>query len=156
MRSFDSSPLMRATIGFDRMMKLLDSASQFEDGANSYPPYNIEKRGEDQYRITMAVAGFTEQDLDVTLHENRLIISGKIERAEDEGSRGYLHRGIAARSFERRFELADHIQVVGAGLENGLLNVDLKREVPESLKPRSIAIDAASGQATKTIEQKAA
>ena len=161
MRSFDSSPLMRATIGFDRMMKLLDSAAQVDETAPSYPPYNIEKLDENKYRITMAVAGFTEQDLEVTRHENRLIITGKIEKPAGEESGRYLHRGIATRSFERRFELADHIEVATARIENGLLHVDLVREIPEAMKPRSIAIETGAigtgkAKSAKVIDQKAA
>lgn len=150
MRHVDLSPLMRATVGFDRMMNLLDSAARV-DSAPSYPPYNIETLGETEYRITMAVAGFGEDDLDVTVKENSLTIAGKQEKAEGEAQR-FLHRGIATRAFERSFELADTIQVVGARIENGLLHVDLVREIPEAKKPRTIEI----ATATKTIEQKAA
>ena len=156
MRTFDPSPLMRASVGFDRMMKLLDASAQLDEAAPSYPPYNIEKLGEDQYRITMAVAGFTEADLDVTVHENRLTIAGKIAKDESQEDRRYLHRGIAARAFERRFELADHIRVTAAKVENGLLHVDLVREVPEALRPRSIKIEAGKPSAAKVIDQKAA
>ena len=156
MRTFDPSPLMRASVGFDRMMKLLDANAQLDEGGTSYPPYNIEKLGEDNYRITMAVAGFTEADLEVTAQENRLIISGKIAKSEADEGRRYLHRGIAARAFERRFELADHIEVVAAKVENGLLHVDLVREVPETMKPRSIKIEAGKPSGTKVIDQKAA
>ena len=152
MRHVDLSPLMRATVGFDRMMNLLDSAARV-DSAPSYPPYNIEKLGETEYRITMAVAGFGEDDLDVTVKENSLTITGKQEKAEGETQR-FLHRGIATRAFERSFELADTIQVVGARIENGLLHVDLVREIPEAKKPRSIEI--ATATKPKTIEQKAA
>ena len=156
MRRFDYSPLMRATVGFDRMMNLLDSTAQIEDASPSYPPYNIEKLDEDKYRITMAVAGFTENDLDVTVHENRLVISGKLEKSEETEEKTFLHRGIATRAFERRFELADHIQVSGARVENGLLHVDLVREVPESKRPRTIAIEKVEGSNGKVLEQKAA
>ena len=114
MRNYDYSPLMRASVGFDRMMKLLDASAQIDQGAASYPPYNIEKLGDDEYRITMAVAGFTEEELDVTVHENRLIIAGKTAKEETEEGRRFLHRGIASRAFERSFELADHIRVSGA------------------------------------------
>ena len=155
MRTFDASPLMRASIGFDRMMKLLDASAQLDEGAPSYPPYNIEKLGEDQYRITMAVAGFTEGDLEVTAHENRLTIAGKIAKSESEEGRRFLHRGIASRAFERRFELAEHIKVTGAGLENGLLSIDLAREVPEAKKPRSIKIGAKVAE-PKVLENAAA
>ena len=156
MRTFDASPLMRASIGFDRMMKLLDASAQLDEGAPSYPPYNIEKLGEDQYRITMAVAGFTEGDLEVTAHENRLTIAGKIAKSESEEGRRFLHRGIASRAFERRFELADHIEVTAARVENGLLHVDLVRELPEAMKPRTIKIEAGKPAKTKVIDQKAA
>ena len=150
MRSYDLSPLFRSTVGFDRMSRLLDTA--FQADAPTYPPYNIEKTGEDTYRITMAVAGFGEDDLEVTQKASELVVKGKA-RSEDEAVR-YLHRGIAARAFERRFELADHVNVVDAGLVNGMLSIELKREVPEALKPRTIGIRAADG--TAKIEQKAA
>ena len=138
MRSYDLSPLFRSTVGFDRMSRLLDSAFQTE--APTYPPYNIEKSGEDAYRITMAVAGFGEDDLEVTQKGSELLVAGKA-RPTDEEVR-YLHRGIAARAFERRFGLADHVNVVGASLVNGMLSIELEREVPEALKPRTIAIGA--------------
>lgn len=154
MRSNDLSPLYRATIGFDRMMNLLDSATRIDEGALSYPPYNIEKLGEDDYRIVMAVAGFGEDELDITVKESSLIISGKKEKAEEKLN--YLHRGIATRGFERRFDLADHIKVVGAKLENGLLYVDLVREVPEAMKPRSIKIGTGAPSKPKVLEGKAA
>src|SRR5215831_13680019 len=128
MSSFDFSPLFRSTIGFDRLSRLLDQ-SLVDDGA-SYPPYNIEKTGEDTYRITMAVAGFGQDELTVVAQENVLAVSGR--QKEDKGPQGqYLHRGIAARAFERRFNLADYVKVSGANLANGLLHVELKREVPE-------------------------
>lgn len=154
MRSTDLTPLLRATVGFDRMMNLLDSATRIDEGALSYPPYNIEKLSEDDYRIVMAVAGFAEGDLDVTVKENSLVISGKKEKAEEDVN--YLHRGIATRSFERRFDLADHIKVVGAKLENGLLYVDLVREIPEAMKPRSVKIEKAEPTKRKVLEGKAA
>ncbi|WP_375594861.1 Hsp20 family protein [Algihabitans albus] len=158
MRTTDFSPLLRATVGFDRMMNLLDTASRVDESALNYPPYNIEKTGDDAYRITMAVAGFGDEDLNVTLHENQLTIEGKKERGEPEGERTrFLHRGIATRAFQRSFQLADHIRVSGARLENGLLHVELLREVPESAKPRSIAIQAlGSSQGTKVLENEAA
>ena len=152
MRTTDFSPLYRFSVGFDRMQRLVDAASRFDDAAYAYPPYNIETRGEDAYRITMTVAGFAEKDLDVTVTENTLVISGR-KRDEDEGV-SYLHRGIAGRAFERRFELADHIKVVGANLVNGLLHVDLVREVPEEKKPRTIAIG--SRNPFKALTKKAA
>ena len=156
MRTLDFSPLYRASVGFDRMMNMLDTASRVEENSVSYPPYNIEKIGEDSYRIAMAVAGFGEDDLEVTVKEQSLVISGKKKQAESEEGSTFLHRGIATRAFERRFDLADHIRVMGAGLENGLLYVDLVREVPEAKKPRTIAIKSIEGSKTKTIENKAA
>ena len=155
MRS-DYSPLLRATIGFDRMMDLLDSAQRTD--VPSYPPYNIEKTGEQDYRISMAVAGFAEDELDVTVQENSLLIEGRKEKTEEESEgASFLHRGIATRSFQRRFELADHIKVVGASLENGLLHIDLAREIPEAKKPRSIAIEAKpSNGKSRVIENRAA
>ena len=151
----DYSPLLRATVGFDRMMNLLDQAGRFEN-TPSYPPYNIEKTDEEGYRITMAVAGFGEDDLEVTVHENALVIEGKKEKVEEEDSATYLHRGIATRSFKRQFELADYIKIGGAKLENGLLHIDLVREVPEAKKPRTIAIESASAPSRKVIENQAA
>jgi molecular chaperone IbpA len=148
--SFDLSPLFRSTVGFDRVSRLLEDA--FSDVAQpAYPPYNIEKVGEDAYRIVMAVAGFTPEELTLTAKENTLVVEGK--QAEKQNTVTYLHRGIAARAFERRFDLADYIQVVGAKLENGLLVIELKREVPEALKPRTIAIQ--SGNVAK-LDRKAA
>lgn len=148
MHRFDLSPLFRSTVGFDRLAHLLDASGRVDEQPVSYPPYNIEKLDEDAYRITMAVAGFGPQDLTLLAQPNSLTVSGKISRgAEDEKAAAsrYLHRGIATRAFERKFELADHIQVVGATLENGLLHIDLKREVPEAMKPRVIEIAAADG-----------
>ena len=155
MRSTDLTPLLRATVGFDRMMNMLDAATRIDEGALSYPPYNIEKTGEDDYRIVMAVAGFGEDELDITVKESSLVITGKKDKAAENGGK-FLHRGIATRSFERRFDLADHIKVVGAKLENGLLYVDLVREIPEAMKPRSIKIEAAAPHKAKVIEGKAA
>ena len=155
MRHIDLSPLFRATVGFDRMMNLLDSANRLEESAFTYPPYNIEKTGEDSYRIAMAVAGFAEADLDITVKESSLIVTGKKAKAEEEGAT-YLHRGIANRAFERRFDLADHIRVTGAKLENGLLAIDLVREIPEAMKPRSIKIESRAAEAPKVIDNKAA
>jgi len=152
MQAFDLSPLFRSTVGFDRLTRLLDSATRVDDSAFSYPPYNIEQTGEDSYRIVMAVAGFGESDLAITQQGNSLLISGKQDKPSEE--KKYLYRGIAGRAFERRFELADHIKVSGAKLTNGLLNVDLVREVPEAMKPRSIKIG--NGGESKVIEGKAA
>ncbi len=151
MRTIDFSPLFRHSVGFDRMQRLLDSAARIEQSANSYPPYNIEHLGEDGYRISLAVAGFGEKDLDVTVTENTLVVSGKPK--EDAEDTAYLHRGIAGRAFERRFELADHIKVIGGSLVNGMLNIDLQREIPEEMKPRKIVIETKDA---KRIERKAA
>jgi molecular chaperone IbpA len=137
MDRFDFSPLFRSTIGFDRLTRLVDAATRVDNAALAYPPYNIEKTGEDAYRLTMAVAGFSPDELDITVQENLLLVTGKAKK--DEENR-YLHRGIARRAFERRFSLADHIKVVGASLANGMLHVDLVREVPEAVKPRKIEI----------------
>ena len=155
MRTMDLSPLYRASVGFDRLLKTLDSASRVEESAFSYPPYNIEKVSEDAYRIVMAVAGFGEDELDITAKENSLVISGRKDKAEGEDEVTFLHRGIANRAFERRFDLADHIRVTGAKLENGLLAVELVREIPEAMKPRSIAITNGAKKA-KVIENEAA
>ncbi|CAA7625581.1 Hsp20 family protein [Magnetospirillum sp. UT-4] len=152
MRTFDLSPLFRSTVGFEHLSRMLDAASRLDEQAAAYPPYNIEKLGEDRYRITMAVAGFGDADLEVTAHDHTLIITGKAHR--DEAEVQYLHRGIAGRPFERRFELADFIRVDGAALVNGLLHVDLVREVPEQMKPRTIAIE--TKRSPKVIEGKAA
>ena len=149
MTSFDFAPLFRSTVGFDRMMRLLESQA---GDAPSYPPYNIEKTAEDAYRITMAVAGFGPQDLEVVVRENTLTVTGR--GTADAESTKFLHRGIARRAFERRFELADFIKVVGSALDNGLLHIELKREIPESAKPRVVPIAANAPQAV--IDQKAA
>ncbi len=151
MRTIDFSPLFRHSVGFDRMQRLLVSAARVESSANTYPPYNIEHVGEDGYRISLAVAGFGEKDLDVTVTENTLVVSGKPK--EDAEDTAYLHRGIAGRAFERRFELADHIKVLGGSLVNGMLNIDLQREIPEEMKPRKIVIETKDA---KRIERKAA
>jgi molecular chaperone IbpA len=150
MRGYDLTPLLRSTVGFDRMAALLDSFARSDDHGAGYPPYNIEKVGENAYRITMAVAGFTEDDLTITTQGTSLIVSG--EAKGDTGEVEYLHRGIARRGFQRRFELAEHIEVDGARLENGLLQLNLTRHVPETLKPRQIPItrieaSAAQGRA---------
>ncbi len=138
MTTFDFSPLYRTSVGFDRLASLLSTASQQEQG-NSYPPYNIRSTSEDHYQITMAVAGFADKDLNIITEQNRLIVTGEREdQVEDNGE--YLHRGIATRSFERRFNLAEHVKVVNASLENGLLHIDLERELPEAMKPRTITI----------------
>jgi molecular chaperone IbpA len=154
MDRFDFSPLFRSTIGFDRLARLVDSANRVDGAALSYPPYNIEKTGDDSYRLTMAVAGFSQNELDITVHENTLIVTGKAETQDENGR--YLHRGIARRAFERRFSLADHLKVTGASLDNGLLHVDLVREVPEAMKPRQIKIGGAEPTRPQVVEQKAA
>ncbi|CAN7729430.1 MULTISPECIES: Hsp20 family protein [Neorhizobium] len=138
--NLDFSPLFRSSVGFDRMFNLLEKAGSF-DVIDSWPPYDILKTTEDDYRITMAVAGFAQDELTLTQEQNMLLVSGQ-KAKEDEGQ--YLHRGIGGRSFQRRFQLADHVKVVGASLTNGLLTVDLKREIPEAMKPRRIEIAADS------------
>lgn len=140
MRALDFSPLFRSTVGFDRLAAMLDAANRLDDGAPAYPPYNIQKLGEDAYRISMAVAGFDRDDLKVEIHNNTLTIAGRHVDQEGEHDAEYLHRGIAARAFERRFQLADHVKITGAELKNGLLHVDLAQEVPEAMKPRQIEI----------------
>ena len=148
MRTFDFTPMFRHSVGFDRMQRLMDAATTRTEV--SYPPYNIETDGEDAYRVTVAVAGFGEDDLDVTLENDTLTISGKKDNEAEEAA--YLHRGIAGRDFQLKFSLADHIKVNGANLENGVLVVDLEREVPEELKPRQIEIQT---NPIKTLAKKA-
>ena len=151
---YDFSPLYRMTVGFDRLFDMLDQVSQFEPMTN-WPPYNVEKQGEDQYRITMAVAGFSQDEIEVTQQENTLLISGK--KHQDNGQGEIMHRGIATRAFKQSFNLADFVKVTGANLENGLLTVELQREVPEELKPRRISIGRQPSQsASRQIEAKAA
>jgi molecular chaperone IbpA len=147
--STDFSPLYRSFIGVDHLAALIDKASR-NDKQSSYPPYNVELLAEDQYRITMAVAGFSEQDIDIESKDNNLIIIGtkvtkpSTDTSENQTPRKFLHQGIAERNFERKFQLGEHVKVIGAFMENGLLHVDLKREVPEALKPRKIAINGKS------------
>ena len=148
MRTFDFTPMFRHSVGFDRMQRLMDAATARTEV--SYPPYNIETDGEDAYRVTVAVAGFGESDLDVTLENETLTISGK--KADEAEDVAFLHRGIAGRNFQLKFNLADHIKVNGANLENGVLVVDLEREVPEELKPRQIEIQT---NPIKTLAKKA-
>ena len=138
MRNFDFSPLFRSTVGFDRVLDLLDSVSRY-DTTQTFPPYNIERTDENHYRITIAVAGFAEKDLNVEVRDGVLTVQGK--RGEESDKQGYLYQGIAGRAFERRFQLAEHVEVKGAKLENGLLHVDLERIVPEERKPRRIPIN---------------
>jgi molecular chaperone IbpA len=154
MRTFDLTPLFRSTIGFDRLADMVDSMAQYDTGGVSYPPYNIERTGENHYRISLAVAGFAEKDMTIEVKEGVLSVMGKRETDKDETvSKHYLHQGIAGRSFERRFQLAENVEVKGAQLENGLLHVDLERIVPEEQKPRRIVIGAKDG---KVIEAKKA
>ncbi|WP_375465316.1 Hsp20 family protein [uncultured Methylobacterium sp.] len=137
MRTLDFAPLYRSTVGFDRLFSMLDKATQAET-SSTWPPYDIERVADDEYRITMAVAGFAEDEIELTQHDTNLLVTG--QRKSSEGDSQILHRGIAARTFRQTFNLADHVKVVGANLENGLLTVNLKREVPEALKPRRIPI----------------
>ena len=146
MRNFDLAPLYRATVGFDQIADLMDRVLSDTASAPSYPPYNIEKLADDAWRISIAVAGFSEEDLSVEVRENALYVSAR--KAAEEDGKTYLHRGIANRAFERRFALADHVQVTGASHMNGMLHIDLVREVPEALKPRQISISS-----TRKIEK---
>ncbi|MBV8754584.1 MAG: Hsp20 family protein [Hyphomicrobiales bacterium] len=152
MRTFDLTPLYRSTVGFDRLFSLLDQGPGLES-APTYPPYNIERTGENAYRITVAVAGFAEPELSIEVKENTLTIRGEKQTKQDEKNGEVLYQGIAARAFERRFQLADHVVVKGAALENGLLHVDLVREIPEAMKPRTIPIGNGSA---KVIDAKKA
>jgi molecular chaperone IbpA len=140
MRTFDFAPFYRSTVGFDRLFSTLDQLVGAEDAAPSYPPYNIERTGENAYRISVAVAGFTDADLAIEAKESTLTIRGQKQASEEEKAGGVLYRGIAAWNFERSFQLADYVEVKGASLESGLLHVDLKREIPEAMKPRAIPI----------------
>jgi molecular chaperone IbpA len=150
MRHTEFAPFYRSAIGFDRLFQMLDQSAGF-DSESTYPPYNIERTGENAYRISLAVAGFSPEELKIEVKEQTLSVSG--EKAAEAESKTYLHRGIAARAFERRFQLADHVDVTGAKFENGLLHVDLVRNVPESKKPRTIAIGTPE---TKQLEAQAA
>ncbi|WP_299284256.1 Hsp20 family protein [uncultured Tateyamaria sp.] len=152
MRTYDFAPLYRATVGFDQIADLMDRVTATEASANSYPPYNIEKTDEDAYRISIAVAGFSEADLSVEVKEKSLIVSAK--KVEDEG-RTYLHRGIATRAFDRKFHLADHVVVTGASHADGMLHIDLVKEVPEALKPRQIQISSQKAIETDVVDAKA-
>ena len=152
MRGFDLTPLFRSTVGFDRLADMLDSVSQF-DASQSYPPYNIERTDENHYQITLAVAGFGDQDLNVEVREGVLTVQGK--RAGEAEKTHYLYQGIAGRSFERRFQLAENVEVRGARLANGLLHIDLERVVPEEKKPRRISINAGEAAQTRVLDAKA-
>jgi molecular chaperone IbpA len=151
MRHTEFAPFYRSAIGFDRLFQMLDQATGF-DSESTYPPYNIERTGDNAYRITLALAGFTPEELKIEVKEQTLSVSG--EKAAETNGKAYVHRGIAARAFERRFQLADHVDVTGAKFENGLLHVDLVRNIPESLKPRTIAIG--TSEPAKRLEAKAA
>jgi molecular chaperone IbpA len=152
MRPIDLSPLYRSTVGFDRLFDLVDQVTGVDQAAQAYPPYNIERLGENEYRITMAVAGFAQDELRVDVKEQVLTVTGS--KKPDDKQRSYLHRGIAARNFERRFQLADHVEVKGADIQDGLLHIDLMRNVPERLKPRTIAIG--KSEEPKQVEAPAA
>jgi molecular chaperone IbpA len=153
MRAFDISPLLRSSIGYENLNRLVEFAGRVDGSETAYPPYNIEKLGDGAYRIAMAVAGFAENELDLTVQENTLIVTGAAQPEADGEERVFLHRGIAKRAFERRFQLADTIKVTGASYANGLLNIELVREIPEHKKPRKVAIgpavDATEAKLTK-------
>jgi molecular chaperone IbpA len=153
MRTFDFAPLHRATVGFDQIADMMDRVLTNDAPQNSYPPYNIEKTDDNAYRISIAVAGFSEPDLNVELWENSLIVTAK--KADENEGKKYLHRGIATRAFERRFHLADHVRVTGASHADGMLHIDLTREVPEALKPRRIQISSQKGIETDVFDAKA-
>jgi molecular chaperone IbpA len=150
MRNFDLSPFYRSTVGFDSLISMLDRVADFDNEATTYPPYNIERLNENEYCITMAVAGFGKEDVEIEVKENTLSIRGEKKEADQE--RTFLHRGIASRAFERRFQIADHVEVTGANVKDGLLSVDLKLEVPARLKPRMIEIGATVAEGNKTID----
>ncbi|WP_040610626.1 Hsp20 family protein [Oceaniovalibus guishaninsula] len=154
MRTFDLAPLYRASVGFDQVASVLDRVLSDTNGAQTYPPYNIEKTGDDAWQIQIAVAGFSADDLTLEQRQNALIVTAR--KGEEPEGRTFLHRGIATRAFERRFHLADHVRVSGASHADGMLIVDLVREVPEALKPRRIEITDARGSEPKTVEHQAA
>jgi len=149
MRTYDLTPLYRSTVGFDRLASIMDNVKSLDSSQSGYPPYNIEKIGDDAYRISIAVAGFTDADLSIEARDGQLVIAGK--KVAEEKEVNYLHRGIATRAFEKRFQLADHVRATGATTENGLLHVELVREVPEALKPRKIEI-VAGGQIDGSVD----
>lgn len=153
MRGYDFAPLYRATVGFDQIADLMDRVLTNEVSQPTYPPYNIEKTAEDAYRISIAVAGFTDDDLTVEVKDGALHVSAK--KVDEDQGRTYLHRGIATRAFQRRFHLADHVRVVGASHENGMLHIDLEREIPEALKPRRIEIAKAEAIEKDVVDAKA-
>ena len=153
MRSYDLTPLYRATVGFDQIADLMDRALAADVGQSTYPPYNIEKTEDDAWRISISVAGFADSDLGIEVNDRALIVTGR--KSEDESARKFLHRGIATRAFERRFHLADHVRVTGASHADGMLHIDLVREVPEALKPRRIAIEKSNATRTDVVDAKA-
>ncbi len=142
MHAYDLSPLFRSTVGFDHLSRMIDTAFKADERTPSYPPYNIAKLSDDEYEITMAVAGFKQSELNVVAQQNMLVISGNTTEKEEKEAKNYLHKGIATRSFERKFSLADHVKVIDAGLENGLLTLRLQREIPEESKPKVITINS--------------
>lgn len=152
MRSFDLTPLYRATVGFDQIADLLDRTLASETGNTTYPPYNIEKTDDDTWRISLAVAGFADDDLSIEVKDRSLHVSAR--KSDEDDTKTYLHRGIATRAFERRFHLADHVRVTGASHENGMLHIDLVREIPEALKPRQIAITKGHKTEANLLEEK--
>ncbi len=154
MRNFDFSPLYRTTVGFDHLSSLLDAVNRSDTNPNGYPPYNIELLDKDQYQITMAVAGFTDAELDIQTEKQTLTVKG--EKLPEDLERNYLHQGIAGRNFERRFQLADHVEVIGARLAHGLLHIDLAREIPEAMKPKSIPIGNGESTLIDVAKQDAA
>ena len=155
MTTFDFSPLFRTSVGYDRLASLLNSATRLEQGAG-FPPYNIQKAGDDRYRITMAVAGFSQDELNITTENNRLVITGEKAEEKETEENAFLYRGIATRSFERRFNLAEHVRVTGASLDNGLLHIELEREIPEAMKPRNIEIGTSGNLLEGEAQDKAA
>lgn len=154
MRNLDFKPLYRSAVGFDHLSSLLDTVSRADSASSNYPPYNIELIAKDQYRISMAVAGFVEEELDIQTEKQTLSVKGKSK--DEEMSKNYLHQGIAARDFQRRYQLADHVNVIGARLANGLLHIDLVRELPETIKPKSIPIKNGNAKLIDENKQKAA
>lgn len=156
MRHVDFTPLYRSTVGFDRLFNMLDTMAQPDTNQNTYPPYNIELLDENSYRITMAVAGFAESDIAIEVRPHVLSVAGAKPDDGDAENREILHRGIGSRAFERRFQLADHVEVKAASLKNGLLHIDLVREIPEAMKPRKIEIMSANDSGAKQIEAKSA
>jgi molecular chaperone IbpA len=153
MRTYDFAPLYRSTVGFDQIANMMDRVLNTESSAPAYPPYNIEKLNDEAYRISIAVAGFSESDLSVEVREKALIVSAR--KAEDEADKSYLHRGIATRAFERRFHLADHVQVTGAAHADGMLHIELERQMPEALKPRQIQIASTAAVEKDVVDAKA-